>query len=60
MHFGLGPIGVAVVKQIAGRPGFRIVGASTSIPPKSAAISATSPGCRTVSALKVVADAATR
>ena len=26
MHFGLGPIGIAVLKQIAGRPGFKIVG----------------------------------
>lgn len=26
MHFGLGPIGVAVARQIAGRPGFKIVG----------------------------------
>ena len=27
MHFGLGPIGAAVVRQISERPGFRIVGA---------------------------------
>ena len=27
MHFGLGPIGAAVVRQVAERPGFRIVGA---------------------------------
>ena len=26
IHFGLGPIGAATVKQIAGRPGFKIVG----------------------------------
>src|SRR5215475_12426471 len=26
MHFGLGPIGAAIVKQVAARPGFRIVG----------------------------------
>ena len=26
MHFGLGPIGSAIVKQIAGRPGFKVVG----------------------------------
>ena len=26
MHFGLGPIGAAIVKQIAARPGFKIVG----------------------------------
>src|SRR2546428_9236449 len=27
MHFGLGPIGAAIVKQVAQRPGFKIVGA---------------------------------
>jgi hypothetical protein len=27
LHFGLGPIGAAIVKQVAGRPGFKIVGA---------------------------------
>ena len=27
LHFGLGPIGAAIVKQIAARPGFKIVGA---------------------------------
>jgi 4-hydroxy-tetrahydrodipicolinate reductase len=27
MHFGLGPIGAAIVKQVASRPGFEIVGA---------------------------------
>src|SRR3979409_818247 len=26
MHFGLGPIGAAVVRQVAARPGFKIVG----------------------------------
>jgi len=26
MHFGLGPVGAAIVKQIAARPGFKIVG----------------------------------
>lgn len=26
MHFGLGPIGAAIVKQVARRPGFKIVG----------------------------------
>src|SRR3984893_1778122 len=26
LHFGLGPIGAAIVKQIVGRPGFKIVG----------------------------------
>src|SRR5713101_5489798 len=27
LHFGLGPIGAAIVKQVARRPGFKIVGA---------------------------------
>src|ERR1700694_3599990 len=27
LHFGLGPIGAAIVKQVAERPGFKIVGA---------------------------------
>src|SRR5882672_11639080 len=27
MHYGLGPIGAAIVKQVATRPGFKIVGA---------------------------------
>ena len=34
MHFGLGPIGVAIVKQVAARPGFKIVGAIDIDPAK--------------------------
>jgi 4-hydroxy-tetrahydrodipicolinate reductase len=34
VHFGLGPIGAAVVKQIAARPGFTIVGAIDIDPAK--------------------------
>jgi len=34
MPFGLGPIGAAVVKQIATRPGFKIVGAVDIDPAK--------------------------
>src|SRR5213596_1459445 len=34
MHFGLGPIGAAIVKQIANRPGFKIVGAIDIDPAK--------------------------
>jgi hypothetical protein len=34
MHFGLGPIGAAVVKQVAARRGFRIVGAIDIDPAK--------------------------
>jgi 4-hydroxy-tetrahydrodipicolinate reductase len=26
MHFGLGPIGAAIVKQVSSRPGFKVVG----------------------------------
>ena len=34
MHFGLGPIGAAVVKQVASRPGFKAVGAIDIDPAK--------------------------
>jgi 4-hydroxy-tetrahydrodipicolinate reductase len=34
LHFGLGPIGAAVAKQVAGRPGFKIVGAIDIDPAK--------------------------
>src|SRR6185503_19484736 len=34
MPFGLGPIGAAIVKQIAARPGFKIVGAIDIDPAK--------------------------
>ena len=33
-HFGLGPIGAAIVKQVAVRPGFKIVGAIDIDPAK--------------------------
>jgi 4-hydroxy-tetrahydrodipicolinate reductase len=32
MHFGLGPIGAAVARQVANRPGFKIVGAVDADP----------------------------
>jgi 2,4-diaminopentanoate dehydrogenase len=35
LHFGLGPIGAAVAKQIAARPGFKIVGAVDIDPAKA-------------------------
>ena len=35
MHFGLGPIGAAIVKQVAGRQGFKIVGAIDIDPAKA-------------------------
>ena len=31
LHYGLGPIGAAVVRQIADRRGFRIVGANVNV-----------------------------
>ena len=34
MHFGLGPIGAGIVKQVAARPGFKIVGAIDIDPAK--------------------------
>jgi hypothetical protein len=34
MHFGLGPIGAAIVKQVAARPGFKIVGSIDIDPAK--------------------------
>src|SRR5205823_5239581 len=34
LHFGLGPIGAAIVKQVATRPGFKIVGAVDVDPAK--------------------------
>src|ERR1043165_8910836 len=34
LHFGIGPIGAAVVKQVAARPGFKIVGAVDVDPAK--------------------------
>jgi 4-hydroxy-tetrahydrodipicolinate reductase len=35
MHFGLGPIGCAVLRQVAARPGFRIVGGVDIDPAKA-------------------------
>lgn len=34
LHFGLGLIGAAVVKQVAARPGFKVVGAIDVDPAK--------------------------
>ena len=34
LHFGLGPIGAAIVKQVASRKGFKIVGAVDIDPAK--------------------------
>src|SRR3981081_4409739 len=35
LHYGLGPIGAAVVRQVAARPGFRLVGAVDIDPAKA-------------------------
>jgi 2,4-diaminopentanoate dehydrogenase len=35
LHYGLGPIGMAVVRQVAGRKGFKIVGAVDIDPAKA-------------------------
>jgi len=35
MHFGLGPIGAAIVKQVVARPGFKIVGGIDVDPAKA-------------------------
>src|SRR5438874_11767367 len=35
LHFGLGPMGAAVVKQVAARPGFKVVGAIDIDPAKA-------------------------
>src|SRR5213592_112606 len=34
MHYGLGPLGAAIVKQVARRPGFKVVGAIDIDPAK--------------------------
>src|SRR2546430_11443085 len=35
LHYGLGPIGAAIVKQVAARPGFKIVGGVDIDPAKA-------------------------
>jgi hypothetical protein len=40
LHFGLGPIGLSIVKQVSQRPGLKIVGAIDIDPPKPDGISA--------------------
>jgi hypothetical protein len=58
MHFGLGPIGCAVVKQMAGRPGFKIVGAIDNDPAKVGRDLGDVAGLRSRIGVKVSADAA--
>jgi hypothetical protein len=58
MHFGLGPIGAAVVKQIAARAGFKIVGAIDIDPAKVGRDLGDVVGLRKRLGVKVADDAA--
>ena len=56
MHYGLGPIGAAVLKQVAERRGFKIVGAIDVDPSKSAAMPVTRRVCTRRLGVKVRDD----
>jgi 4-hydroxy-tetrahydrodipicolinate reductase len=58
LHFGLGPIGSAIVRQIAVRPGFKIVGAVDVDPEKSGRDLARVAGLKSRLGVAVQADAA--
>jgi 4-hydroxy-tetrahydrodipicolinate reductase len=58
MHFGLGPIGAAIVKQVAARPGFKIVGAIDIDPAKVGRDLGDVVGLPKRTGIKVSADAA--
>jgi hypothetical protein len=58
MHFGLGPIGCAVVKQIATRTGFKIVGAIDIDPAKVGRDLGDVAGLKNRLGVKVSSDAA--
>jgi len=58
LHFGLGPIGAAIVKQVSGRPGFRIAGAVDIDPAKAGRDLGDVVGLSRRLGVKVVADAA--
>src|SRR5690242_14495594 len=58
MHFGLGPIGAAIVRQVAERPGFKIVGGIDIDPAKSGRDLGEVVGLGRRLATKVSADAA--
>src|SRR5678816_596606 len=58
MHFGLGPIGAAIVKQVATRPGFKIVGAIDIDPAKAGRDLGDIVGLSKRLGVKVSADAA--
>src|SRR5256714_3397432 len=56
LHFGLGPIGAAIVKQVAQRPGFKIAGAVDIDPAKEGRDLADVVGLNKRLNVKVVAD----
>jgi hypothetical protein len=57
LHYGLGPIGAAVVRQVATRPGFRIVGAVDIDPAKAGRDLADIAGVGRKLRIKISADA---
>ena len=57
LHYGLGPIGAAVVRQVATRPGFRIVGAVDIDPTKAGRDLADIAGVGRKLRIKISADA---
>jgi len=57
LHFGLGPIGAAIVKQVAGRKGFKIVGAVDIDPDKAGRDLGEIAGMRRRLGVKVQGDA---
>jgi 4-hydroxy-tetrahydrodipicolinate reductase len=56
LHFGLGPIGAAIVKQVAQRPGFKIVGAVDIDPAKEGRDLADVVGLKSRVNVKIVGD----
>src|SRR5689334_22653290 len=57
VHFGLGPIGAAIVKQVAERPGFKIVGGIDIDPVKAGRDLGEVVGLEKRLGVKVAADA---
>src|SRR4249919_3706889 len=57
LHYGLGPIGAAIVKQVAGRKGFKIVGAVDIDPAKAGRDLGEVAGMRRRIGVKVQGDA---
>ena len=58
MHFGLGPIGAAIVRQVADRPGFKIVGGIDTDPAKAGRDLGDVVGLSSRIGIKVSSDAA--